>query len=325
MKSRRMMAAAAAVVMATGMVACGSDSSSTATTAAAPETTAAPDTTPAPETTAATPDTTEAAAPDTTEAAPADTTGGGLVEMGLTLDAPAGAAITVDGDAADWADIPGLDLTLAPITEESEIESKDSTVKIAQDGTNVYALVQISDDYNWNPDDPNLSGAVAIEWAIDSAAGTAMGGTNADEDTSLGMVDIWHWKLACESGVMSGGSTGAAPAEGKGPGSDGTCFLDDEYSTIPTERNKDDQAGAENSLAGMWSHSDPTADAAGMWTFEFSRPLDTADSTDAIFAAGGTAQLAVAYWDPDNAPEGWSDNEHVLSANMGWITVNFAS
>ncbi|MGZ8786032.1 MAG: hypothetical protein ACXW1Y_10785, partial [Acidimicrobiia bacterium] len=62
-----------------------------------------------------------------------------------------------------------------------------------------------------------------------------------------------------------------------------------------------------------------------MWTFEMSRPLDTADSTDAAFAAGASGLLALAYWDADATPEGWEDDGHVQSANLGWINVTFAS
>lgn len=151
-----------------------------------------------------------------------------------------------------------------------------------------------------------------------------MGATDDDEETSLGMVDIWHWELECAAGEVSGGAT-SGPGEGSDPGNDEVCNFDDEWATAPETREDDNADGAENSLSGSWSHSDPTADAAGTWTFEMSRPLDTLDTTDAAFAVDGTGLLAFAYWDADATPEGWEDNGHVQSANLGWIKVNFAS
>jgi hypothetical protein len=163
-----------------------------------------------------------------------------------------------------------------------------------------------------------------VAWSIDDAAGEAMGATDEDRETSTGMVDIWHWELECAAGVVSGGST-SGPGEGHDAGNDDACNFDDEWSTDPEIREDDNGEGAENSLAGAWSHSDPVADAEGIWTFEMSRPLDTGDSTDAVIAAGGTSNLAIAYWDADSTPDGWEADGHVQSTNIGWIVVNFAS
>jgi len=240
------------------------------------------------------------------------------------LDAPLVTGFAVDGDPGEWADVPSLDLTLEPIGGET-LEAKNAVVKVAHDGESVYVLFQVEDAYNWVlGEDPHFTSAVGVQWAIDQSAGGAMGASDDDQETSLGMVDIWHWELECAAGEVSGGAT-AGPGEGSDPGDDGACNFDDEWSTSPTEREDDNGDGAENSLSGSWSHSDPTADAAGTWTFEMSRPLDTGDSTDAAFAAGESGLLALAYWDADATPEGWEDNGHVQSANLGWINVTFAS
>ncbi|MBI4933467.1 MAG: hypothetical protein HY828_06285 [Actinobacteria bacterium] len=313
MKFKRFGSLAAAIVLAATAAGCGSDDSSSATTPAV-ETTAAVVETTVPETTV--PETT---VPETTEAS--ETTAG--APESLTLEAPAVTGFAVDGDAAEWADVPDLDLELEPIQGEDP-EDKDAVLKVAHDDTNVYVLLQVEDDYNWDAADPHLSSALGIQWAIDATAGEGMGATDDDEETSLGAVDIWHWELVCDGATMSGGTTGK-PAEGKDPGNDGACKLDDEWSTNPKEREDDNGDGAENSLSGRWSHSDPTADAAGMWTFEMSRPLDTADATDTVFTVGGTAKLAVAYWDADTTPAGWEDDGHVQSGYLGWIEVTFAA
>jgi hypothetical protein len=252
----------------------------------------------------------------------------------LLLEAPLVSGFTVDGDAAEWADVPSLELTLEPIGDET-VEPKNAVVKVAHDGENVFVLFQIEDDYHWDVGvDYHLTSSVAVEWAIDPSAGGAMGATDEDQETSLGMVDIWHYELGtppsdltraeCGAGEVAGGAT-SGPGAGEDPGNDEACNFDDEWSTNPEEREDDNGEGAENSLAGAWSHSDPTEGADGTWTFEMSRPLDTLDSTDAAFTVGGTGLLALAYWDPDSAPDGWEDDGHVQTANLGWITVTFAS
>lgn len=72
-------------------------------------------------------------------------------------------------------------------------------------------------------------------------------------------------------------------------------------------------------LIGRWE-----ANADGTRVFEARRPLQTGDEGDAQLAVGETGQMALAYWDPDNMPEGWSDDEHAQSADEGWIEVTLA-
>ncbi|HSL15313.1 MAG TPA: ethylbenzene dehydrogenase-related protein [Actinomycetota bacterium] len=235
-----------------------------------------------------------------------------------TIEAPS-AAITIDGDPSDWAAIEGLDVTLEAIRGE-DVEPRAATIRVAHDKKSVYVLFEVTDDYNWNPDDAHLSGSGAVMWSIEEGAGEHMGAEEPDRETSLGMVDIWHWELECAAGEQSGGAV-SEPGEGEGPGDDGACNLDDEWATIPEEREDDNGAGAENSLLGVWSHTSPTEDSSGDWIFELRRPLETEDEQDAQLAVGETALLALAYWDPDNGDAGWDDDEHAQSANQGWIEV----
>jgi hypothetical protein len=229
----------------------------------------------------------------------------------------------VDGDSSDWSGVTGLDLSLNVIVAEKgePIEPKNATVRVAHDDENVYVLLEVQDDYNWDPENANLSAAAAVMWNIEG--GPHMGSEDPAGAPGVGMgVDIWHWELECASGEETGGAV-SGPADGD-PGNDGTCNNDDEWAKSAVEREDDNGSGAENSLLGVWSHTNPTADAEGTWVFEASRPLQTGDEGDAQLSVGSPAQLAVAYWDPDNTPEGWKGDEHVQSANEGWIEVTLA-
>jgi hypothetical protein len=236
-----------------------------------------------------------------------------------TLAAPA-AAITVDGDGSDWADIAGSDVMLEPI-EGKDFEPKAATVKVAHDGEFLYVLYTVEDDYDYTEGDPHLSGSPSVMWAIESGAGPHMGTEAEDgEGPSLGMVDIWHWELECGPGENQGGAV-AGPGDGKDPGNDSGCNFDDEWATDPETREDDNGAGAENSLLGVFHHTSESNGDAGVWTFEMRRTLQTGDVQDAQFTVGGTGLLALAYWDADNSPEGWDDADHVQSSHDGWIEV----
>lgn len=255
-------------------------------------------------------------------------TGKGTAKADLSLDA-AEATITVDGNNADWAAITGLTVTLKQFEippgvdwdAPGVVDPIDATVKVAVDDSKIYVLFEVTDDYDFDPADHNFSASPNVMFLIDEAAGPHMGAGEDDFETGLGMVDIWHWELDCAAGVMSGGGDA-------GSGDDPDCNLDDEFSTDPEEREDDGggdlNAAAENSLAGVWSHTNSAGGigAAGTWIFEMSRPLQTGDPEDAQFAAGGTAQMALAYFDADEGLEGWTDTGHVTSADEGWIVVN---
>jgi len=232
------------------------------------------------------------------------------------------AAITVDGDPSDWGAVPGLALTLEPIVADADkpIENKDVTFKMAYDDENVFALFTVEDDYDWNPDDNKLSAALAVQFPVDTG-GPHMGADDEEGEISTGMVDIWHWELDCATGVDSGGAVNP-PGDGKDPGNDSVCNFDDEWATDAETREDDNTATGENSLFGVWKHSNPTAGTPGVWYFEMSRPLQTGDPQDIQFTAGDSTLLALAYWDPDFGPDGWKDSTHVQSSNQEWIEVD---
>jgi hypothetical protein len=254
----------------------------------------------------------------------------------ITMDA-ASASITIDGDASDWADVAAtavpmkqLDLSLLPPEQADEIDfglidPMEVQFKVANDADNIYMLVEVAAAYDYVADDHKLSPAIAVQAKIIPEAATHMGSEEDDLFISTGMVDIWHWELDCGAGELSGGG---ASAEGSvAGGDDEACNLDDEYSTTP-EMREDDGGGdepndtAENSLVGSWSHSAADIGADGTWVFEMARPLSTGDAQDAAWEAGGVAELVLAWWDPNETGEGWSDAGHLTNAYDGWITVN---
>jgi hypothetical protein len=192
-------------------------------------------------------------------------------------------------------------------------------VKVAHDGSNIYVLFTVDDDFNWSEIDPHFAGAPAIMWAIEGVAGPHMGGADPTGLPGLGLVDIWNWRLDCPMGVEQGGSV-SGPGAGD-PGNDDACNLDDEWASDPLNTGDDNASPSENSLLGVFSHTNPVEDEVGTWFFEVRRPLQTGDPLDAQFSPGQSAQLALAYWDPDAGENGWGSREHVQSSNKGWIKV----
>ncbi|NNK92106.1 MAG: hypothetical protein HKO87_06700 [Acidimicrobiia bacterium] len=231
-----------------------------------------------------------------------------------TLVAPQ-ASIVVDGSDGDWAAVEGLRLKMDSVHGVYGLDPAWVDVKVAHDDTHVFVLMRLDDDFNWDPDDPRLSAAPSVAWAIDDMAGVAHGAGDTDRDASFGRTDIWQWKLACPSGTDAGGAAAGTVSDG---GRDPECSLDD---LVASTAYDDAPDSGENSLLGAWSHTDPTEDAFGSYVFEFSRPLDTGDADDLQFSMGDVALLALAYWDPDNGPDGWEPDLHVVSSYEGWIEV----
>ena len=274
-------------------------------------------------------------APKATAAA---TTGASQTTPAATKFTAVKTAITVDGSDADWASVQGATIPLKQIDvskldpaqvadleiDIGKLSPTNATLKVAADEKNIYVLVEVEDGFDYNPDPTkhNFSPSLGVMFRIDSAAPPTMGVKVEDLATSLGVVDIWHWELDCGPGQMSGGGAGVAG------GDDPKCNLDDEYAPNPEDRDDDGKgdvanATGQNSLAGVWKHTaaDKGPGAKGTWIFEMSRPLQTGDSQDAQFAGGATAYMALAYFDPSETAEGWTDAGHLQSADGGWIEV----
>ncbi len=190
-------------------------------------------------------------------------------------------------------------------------------IRTAYDDSNLYILVLIADDYDYNVTDHHNSAAIAVLFAIDEAATPDMGGGN-------GYVDMWHWELDQGPGVVVGFNLDS--------GNDPIGNLDDEYSLSVTDRHDDSIA---NEIYGTWSHTNMSAvGASGTWIFELKRALTTSDTLkqDKQFEIGNTYKVAVAYWDADELGEpgvknGWTDSGHYATCkdpatlDFSWINM----
>ncbi len=230
--------------------------------------------------------------------------------------------ITIDGQIGDWAGVPGTKITLIRPSITTERITDGLELRTAYDDSNIYILVLISDDYDYNATDHHNSAAIAVLFAIDDAATPEMGGGN-------GYVDIWHWELDQGPGVVVGFNLVEEPGR---EGNDPIGNLDDEYSLSVTDRH-DDVTG--NEIYGTWSHTNMSAvGASGTWIFELKRALTTSDTLkqDKQFEIGKTYKVAVAYWDADELGEpgvnnGWTAAGHYATCrdpatlDFSWINM----
>ena len=244
---------------------------------------------------------------------------GGIAALAPPAAADVGASgekfggIVVDGLAGDWAGVPGTTLTIIRPLATTERMVDGLTLKVAYDDANIYVLLMINDDYDYNATNHDASAAIAVLWQIDPLATPDMGGGN-------GNVDVWHWELDCGPGVLSGYYLGS--------GNDPDCNLDDEWASGPTDRHDDNLT---NELYGAWSHTNMTAAGSpGQWIFEMRRSLVTLDTfgQDRQFHVGETAGMAAAFWDPDESPAGWTPQSHFATCkdpatlDFSWVDVN---
>ena len=234
-----------------------------------------------------------------------------VVPGAAPMRAPTLGQYTIDGDPADWAAVPAFDV---PLVSLDGSRATTAQLQVDFDDENIYVLVSVDDDFNATPFDHKGSGSIAVQWAIDPGAGPHMGTDGVNIFTSTGAVDLWHWEIDCDAGVLSGG------IDRTEDGNDPACNFDDEFATTPFDRV--DDAG-DNFLQGAYDHSARAAgeDAAGTWYWEMTRPLTTTEAQDIQFTGDGPFQVALAYWDPDQSPDGWTADGHLQSSDDGWISV----
>ena len=226
--------------------------------------------------------------------------------------------ITVDGLVSDWGNIPSFNVTLVPAIPEHVDEGGQNysiSVKSAFNDTHIAFLIAVEDDYDRASHHDNTS-ALGVLFAINGGKNaTRMGGTGTyANETSVGLVDIWHWELDSAYRVPAGGFDETRNATAKN-GDDPNGNLDDEYSTSSVNRFDDNGTGKENSLMGAYGHSggggtQPANNTAGWWYFEILRPMITNDQYDVQFEADKTYYMNLAYWDSDQSPVGWHDDGH---------------
>ena len=208
-------------------------------------------------------------------------------------------SIAIDGDESDWEDVPAMEIELyswigVEVEEEFVID-----FKVAYDSESIYYLVEIADHYAFNATNSALTPALGIATSINASTAAHMGAPSATElGTSTGAVDIMHWDIQTEPGVVVGGNSTSGQGEGN---------LDDEYATVPSNRYADN---VENSYTGTYIHSNATQGAEGHYTFEIKRDLTTDDPNDVQFVEGQQYEFNIAYWTPEQSEDGWSPTGH---------------
>jgi hypothetical protein len=108
-----------------------------------------------------------------------------------------------------------------------------------------------------------------------------------------------------------------------GSGNDLVANNDDEYGVSPFCRFDDDDDKAGSEWSGAWVHTNPIDGEFGYYRFELSRPLTTASSvTDKQMAVGGSYEFGIAFWDPFETEDGWTDAGHYLTGcSSEWIDL----
>jgi hypothetical protein len=104
-----------------------------------------------------------------------------------------------------------------------------------------------------------------------------------------------------------------------GTGNDVVGNKDDEYAYSSYCQIDDDKDYAANEWAGAWAFHNDTDE----YIFELSRALTTMSiSTDAQFVANSTYSFGIAFWDPFESEEGWTDLSHyVTGCGQDWIDL----
>jgi hypothetical protein len=227
----------------------------------------------------------------------------------------------LDGNISEWSDITGIEIPLySPLGRERYARGK-TELKCAHSEDRLFLTLSVPGKYRFDADSNELCAAIGTMMRIGEAATFYnMGGcpeaAAGCDNGELAQCDAYrvdigaHWELATtEQGVTY-------PINiVNGTGNDLVANKDDEYAVSSYCRFDDDGDGAGNEWAGGWSHSAGTEDGAeGNYMFEISRLLVTASTaTDAQMKVGKTYDFGVAFWDPYEKEDGWSDSNHYVS------------
>jgi hypothetical protein len=243
---------------------------------------------------------------------------------------------TLDADHSEWADVEAFTTDLL-MTSGTPYDAGVASYKCLYDSENIYFALEIPGEYRFSSEDNHLCAAIATMFKIGAQATYVnMGGCpDAIAGCSGGVpdtcdeyrVDIGaHWELAGTNRSTFygwGDSVSEARQAADPPGNDPIANNDDEYSVSPYCRFDDDDADAGNEWAGAWTHTDPTEGEFGTYHFEIARRLTTPSTlTDAQLTPGETYQFGVAFWDPFESEQGWSDIGHYLTGcATNWIDL----
>jgi hypothetical protein len=217
------------------------------------------------------------------------------------------------------------------VTIQCRYSSGSSTTTGDDSGVGqLYLAIQVPGLYRFNALDDHQCAAIGTMMKMgpdatfvnmggcpDAADGTGCDAGVPDTCDSY-RVDILHWQL---SGTTPGTLYGTN--SGEGTGDDVVANKDDEYAVGPSCRFDDDGTMAANEWSGAWTHTNPVDGEPGTYIFEVSRSLTTASTdTDAQLQPGGTYSFGIAFWDPYETAEGWTDSGHyVTGCGTDWFEL----
>jgi hypothetical protein len=253
----------------------------------------------------------------------------------------------LDADLSDWTtddanNNNGTTILVAPVYHAIRAEEYDdgqvtiqcryssggSTTTGDESGVGqIYLAIQVPGLYRFNAEDDHQCAAIGAMMKMGpDATFVNMGGCpdagSCDASVPAACdsyrVDILHWQL---SGTTPGTLYGTN--SGEGTGDDVVANKDDEYAVGPSCRFDDDGNMAANEWSGAWTHTNPVDGEPGTYIFEVSRSLTTASTdTDAQLQPGGTYSFGIAFWDPYETAEGWTDSGHyVTGCGTDWFEL----
>lgn len=250
-----------------------------------------------------------------------------------------GKAMTVDGDASDWAGIDGITVPLAGEGGVARVE-----LRAVVHGDSIFMIAQWDDatesrlhkPYKWNDITQSYRRTSQLEDRF--AVSLAMSGdfSHSKLDGAEFTADVWHWKASRSdpAGVahdkMWKVSRTEFPKSKKFETQDGrVVFLarisdagDRLYRPMTyQERQEDVMPRYEVNLSPRGSIADVRAKGVwkdGRWTLEMVRKLDTGNADDAVIPAAGQIAIAVAAFnDTDGARHSTSGTIVLRTAGVG--------
>ncbi|SCA57621.1 Cytochrome c-552/DMSO reductase-like, heme-binding domain-containing protein [Candidatus Terasakiella magnetica] len=237
-----------------------------------------------------------------------------LAHAGETITAAKATAITLDGNAADWASVTGTEVML-----DGKDGTKSVNLKAAINGDMIYFLAVWKDGnenrlhkpYKW--DEETVSYKRTKEQEDRLALSFAMGG-DFDANKLSGKsftADVWHWKASRSdpNGIAHDKwwKIDAQPFEKakKFKGDNGVVYVrrmsDEgpklyksakydvkEQDIMPRYKLADSPSGsiADIKAKSTWAN--------GTWTLELARKVDTGNPDDAIIPTNGTILMSLA-------------------------------
>ena len=232
---------------------------------------------------------------------------------------------TIDANDSDWAGVEVFESPLTGALTSEAYTAGNMKIQCAYDDTNIYFFYQFPGKYMFDSSDNHKCAAVATMFQMgEKATLFNMGGCPLSEAVNCDtapegcvpyVVDIAaHWELKdTERAVMYGPNDGT--------GDDPIANKDDEFAVGPWCRDDDLGENPGNEWSGAWDFlEDATDGAEGYYVFELSRPLTTpSPETDVQLKAGTEVNFGIAFWNPDETQNGWSNAGHVVTAcSPGW-------